>query len=268
MFQGLFISLQAGMQPQMDVLGALFLNLQVRRNSILDDSVAGLAHLQRNLRNHLIVTFIGEPGRDGGGLKNEYFQLVVKEIFNPNRDMFVPRNESRFHWFNQFSFEQPQMFFVIGMILGLAIYNSTLLELKFPLIVYQKLLAQEKYEFEGIDELAQVEPDFHRSFSYILKTSEPLESMELTFQAESEHFGEIMKIPLVAGGDRIRVSQKNKHEYVRLYTKWLLNGSIEKQFSAFRKGFYKVAESSLLAKLFLPEELEEVICGSPLLDFK
>lgn len=69
-------------------------------------------------------------------------------------------------------------------------------------------------------------------------------------------------------GHRIRLCQQNKHEYVRLFTKWLLNDSVEKQFTAFRKGFYRVVQSNLLQKMFLPEELEEVICGSPVLDFK
>lgn len=127
MFMGLFSNIQMGRPAQLDVMGAMFLSLKVRRNFILDDSVQQLAHIQHNLRNPLLITFIGEPGKDGGGLKNEYFQLVTKEIFNPNRDMFVRRNDNRYHWFNEFSFEEPQMFYVIGMMLGLAIYNTTLL---------------------------------------------------------------------------------------------------------------------------------------------
>ena len=41
-------------------------------------------------------------------------------------------------------------------------------------------------------------------------------------------------------GNLIKVTQSNKHEYVRLYTDWLINKSIDKQFRAFKKGFYKV----------------------------
>ena len=160
------------------------------------------------------------------------------------------------------------MFYVIGMILGLAIYNTTLLELKFPLIVYQKLLAPENYHFEQLEELKQVEPDFYKSFSYILQTNEPLESMELTFEADCEHYGERSRKPLVPNGNRIGLCQQNKYDYVKLYTKWLLNGSVEKQFLAFRRGFYRVVQSKLIEKMFLPEELEEVICGSPVLDFR
>jgi ubiquitin-protein ligase E3 A len=65
----------------------------------------------------------------------------------------------------------------------------------------------------------------------------------------------------------VPVTQQNKHDYVKLYTKWLLNGSIDKQFKAFRDGFCRVVRSSMI-HIFLPEELEQVICGSPVLDFK
>ena len=54
----------------MDIIGAMFFSLEVRRNFILDDSVDFLANTKCNLRNPLKVTFIGEPGKDGGGLKN------------------------------------------------------------------------------------------------------------------------------------------------------------------------------------------------------
>jgi hypothetical protein len=48
------------------------------------------------------------------------------------------------------------MFEIVGMILGLAIYNTTLLDLRFPQIMYKKLLAPENYEFESIVDLAEI----------------------------------------------------------------------------------------------------------------
>lgn len=62
------------------------------------------------------------------------------------------------------------MFELVGMILGLAIYNTTLLDLKFPQVMYQKLLAPPNYEFESINELAEIEPDFYKSFKFIMET--------------------------------------------------------------------------------------------------
>ena len=51
-------------------------------------------------------------------------------------------------------------------------------------------------------------------------------------------------------------------EYVQLYSDWLLNKSIAKQFDAFKKGFDIVMGESILADLFTAKELELLICGS------
>jgi ubiquitin-protein ligase E3 A len=37
------------------------------------------------------VKFIGEEGVDEGGLQKEFFQLLVRECFNPEFGMFVYR---------------------------------------------------------------------------------------------------------------------------------------------------------------------------------
>lgn len=51
-------------------------------------------------------------------------------------------------------------------------------------------------------------------------------------------------------GNIIAVSQANKHEYVQLYADWLINKSIEKEFTAFKRGFDKVVTSTVI-KVFL-----------------
>ena len=70
--------------------------------------------------------------------------------------------------------------------------------------------------------------------------------MELTFEAETEVFGEKVRHPLKPNGQHIRLSQSNKQEYVKLYSEWLVNGSIDKQFKAFRRGFYRVVTGNII----------------------
>ncbi len=43
--------------------------LRVDRNNILDDSLDQLSKTQSSLKNPLKITFNGEPGDDGGGVK-------------------------------------------------------------------------------------------------------------------------------------------------------------------------------------------------------
>jgi len=51
-------------------------------------------------------------------------------------------------------------------------------------------------------------------------------------------------------------------EFVELYADFLLNKSVEKQFSAFRRGFQMVTNESPLQTLFHPSEIELLVCGS------
>lgn len=51
-------------------------------------------------------------------------------------------------------------------------------------------------------------------------------------------------------------------EFVDMYTDYLLNSSVEKQFRAFRRGFQMVTDESPLHLLFRPEEIEQLVCGS------
>lgn len=45
-------------------------------------------------------------------------------------------------WFNPTSFESDAQFTLIGVVLGLAIYNNVILDVRFPMVVYRKLLGR------------------------------------------------------------------------------------------------------------------------------
>ena len=119
--------------------GLIYLYIEVNRNDILNDSMEKLNKV-KNLQAPLRISFVGEEGSDEGGVKNEYFQLITKSIFNPYLDMFLPKHNGRVYWFNGFSYEPPIRFEFVGMLLGLAIYNSVHLQIPFPNVLYKKLL--------------------------------------------------------------------------------------------------------------------------------
>jgi hypothetical protein len=64
--------------------------------------------------------------------------------------MFIPKNKGIYHWFNGFSYEMPLRFEFVGMLLGLALYNSVHLDIHFPEIVYKKLLNKKYEEDHGL----------------------------------------------------------------------------------------------------------------------
>ena len=47
----------------------------------------------------LQVVFEGEEGMDDGGIKKEYFMLLIKELLNPMFGMFYEDEESHLIWF-------------------------------------------------------------------------------------------------------------------------------------------------------------------------
>jgi ubiquitin-protein ligase E3 A len=54
--------------------------------------------------------------------------------------MFTYNDESRTYWFNGNTFEPNIKFELMGILTGIAIYNSVILDLHMPIAVYKKLL--------------------------------------------------------------------------------------------------------------------------------
>lgn len=73
----------------------MHLAITVRRDNILEDALNKLNNQGKNLKKPLKVAFAGEAGVDAGGLRKEFFQLLTKELFNPNYTMFVTKNVGR-----------------------------------------------------------------------------------------------------------------------------------------------------------------------------
>ncbi|XP_050296568.1 ubiquitin-protein ligase E3A isoform X2 [Anthonomus grandis grandis] len=247
-----------------------YLRLKVRRENIIDDALVELEMIAmenpNDLKKQLVVEFEGEQGIDEGGVSKEFFQLVIEEIFNPDYAMFTVQSETQMMWFNPTSFESTAQFNLIGIVLGLAIYNNIILAVNFPMVLYRKLMGR-KGSFE---DLLDWNPVLYNSLKQLLEYTEPdLEEVFLqTFRISyKDVFGSVINYDLKEKGDKIPVTQENKYEFVDLYADFLLNKSVEKQFKAFYKGFQMVVDESPLDQLFRPEEIELLICGSKNFDF-
>ena len=56
--------------------------------------------------------------------------------------MFTYMEETKTFWFNPSSYENERQFMLIGIVLGLAIYNNVILDVHFPMVVYRKLMGK------------------------------------------------------------------------------------------------------------------------------
>ncbi|KAJ1670823.1 putative E3 ubiquitin-protein ligase [Coemansia sp. RSA 25] len=126
------------------------LKLLIRRRCLVEDSLHQLATHEQDLKKRLKIEFAGEEGVDAGGLAKEWFMLLVRELMNPMYGMFVRESSNQeedagaawsgAYWFNPASLESSNQYFLVGIVVGLALYNSTILDLHLPLPVFKKLL--------------------------------------------------------------------------------------------------------------------------------
>uniref|UniRef100_A0A673K4Y3 HECT-type E3 ubiquitin transferase n=1 Tax=Sinocyclocheilus rhinocerous TaxID=307959 RepID=A0A673K4Y3_9TELE len=257
-------------------MSLLFLNIKVRRLQLVSDSLDELSRKRADLKKKLKVTFVGEAGLDMGGLTKEWFLLLIRQIFHTDYGMFTYVKESQCHWFSSWKCDNYSEFRLVGALMGLAVYNSITLDIRFPPCVYKKLLTPPIVPCDldtpvsmatlTLDDLQQIMPDLAHGLGELLSYEGNVEEdFYTTFQVFQEELGVIKSYNLKPGGEKIPVTNLNRKEYIQLYIDFLLNKSIYRQFAAFYHGFHSVCASNALM-LLRPEEVEILVCGSPNLD--
>ena len=237
-----------------------FVMLNVSRENIVADTLMELSHYDSSdLKKPLRVKFHGEEAEDAGGVKKEFFMLLLKEILDPKYGMFKQYEESRIIWFSEDSLEDENMYFLIGILCGLVIYNFIIIDLPFPLALYKKLL----HEPVGLNDIKEMSPLLAKSMQNILDyEDEDFEEIFcLHFEVVREVFGEKRIFELIPGGSKVPVTLNNKKQFVDLYVDYILNKSVEPHFDKFHKGFHKVCGGRVL-ELFHSHELMAVVVGN------
>ncbi len=249
---------------QIITMDDLFFTLSIHRTNLIEDTLNGISNLpQKKLRSPLKVSFIDEQAIDQGGVKKEFFMLLLRQIFDPSYGMFTYSEHSRLFWFNIFSFEPLKKFELIGIIFGLAIYNSIILDVKFPSVIYKKLIGVKP----ELKDLKQIDEELYKSMKFLIETDDQNleENLDMNFTTTVNKFGEQVTINLIEGGDKIMINYKNKEEYVKIFLDWYFNKSIDSFYKSFEKGFFHVFDEGL-SRMLSPEELEMIICGKEILD--
>ncbi|CEJ80499.1 hypothetical protein VHEMI00679 [[Torrubiella] hemipterigena] len=255
-----------------------YLLLDVRRDCLVEDSLGAVSQVlgsgSDDLKKGLRITFVGEDGIDGGGLRKEWFLLLVREVFHPDHGLFLYDEDSKYCYFNPNTFETSDQFFLVGVVVGLAIYNSTILDVPLPPFTFRKLLTSAPL-YSGVqlsqaarnmkytlEHLAEYQPRVARGLQQLLDYNGDVESVfSLDFVIETDKYGYKIPIPLCAGGDKKPVTNSNRREYVDLYVRYVLETSVHRQYEAFKRGFYTVCGGNAFS-LFRPEEIELLVRGS------
>ena len=172
------------------------LQLNVRRSRVFEDS---FQYLQRKTGDQikygkLNVRFYDEEGVDAGGVTREWFQILARQMFDPNNALFQPCAADKLTYQpNKNSWVNPEhlsFFKFVGRVIGKAIYDGRLLDAYFARSLYRQLLGK-PVDYRDVE---WVDPEYYKSLCWILENDPTL--LDLTFSVEADevrtvrHFGD------------------------------------------------------------------------------
>uniref|UniRef100_A0A4W4FTQ7 HECT domain-containing protein n=1 Tax=Electrophorus electricus TaxID=8005 RepID=A0A4W4FTQ7_ELEEL len=243
-----------------------YLVLHVRRDHLVSDALRELTiYNDVDLKKPLKVIFDGEEAVDAGGVTKEFFLLLLKELMDPVYGMFTQYPESNLLWFSDKCFVEHNWFHLIGILCGLAIYNSTVVDLHFPLVLYKKLLDV----CPSLEDLKELSPTEGRSLQQLLdyEGDDVEDAFCLTFAITREYYGMTEVKELIPAGESITVIKSNREEFVQAYLRYIFSDSVRELYSAFSGGFLKVCGGRVLS-LFQPSELMAMVVGNSSYDWE
>ncbi|KAI9820754.1 MAG: hypothetical protein M1827_005124 [Pycnora praestabilis] len=242
------------------------LQLQVRRDQVFLDSFKSLYFKTGDEMKYgkLSIRFHGEEGVDAGGVTREWFQVLSRQMFNPDYALFTPVASDRttFHpnRLSSINLEHFMFFKFIGRIIGKALYEGRVLDCHFSRAVYKRILGKQV----SIKDMETLDLDYYKSLVWMLG-NDITDIITETFSVETEAFGETQTIDLIENGRNVPVTDENKHEYVRLVVEYRLTGSVQEQLDHFLRGFHDIVPAELIS-IFNEQELELLISGLPDID--
>ncbi|KAF4581941.1 TOM1 protein [Ophiocordyceps camponoti-floridani] len=242
------------------------LQLAVRRDHVFHDSFKSLYFKSGDEMKFgkLNIRFHGEEGVDAGGVTREWFQVLARQMFDPNYALFIPVSSDRttFHpnKLSGINDEHLMFFKFIGRVIGKALYEGRLLDCFFSRAVYKRILGKSV----SVKDMESFDPDYYKSLCWMLD-NEITDIITETFSVENDEFGVTTVVDLVPNGREISVSEENKHDYVRLVVEHKLLASVKDQMEHFLKGFHEIIPAKLIS-IFNEQELELLISGLPDID--
>ena len=162
------------------------LQLNVRRARVFEDS---FQYLQRKTGDQikfgkLSVRFYDEEGVDAGGVTREWFQILARQMFDPNNALFQPCAADKLTYQpNKNSWVNPEhlsFFKFVGRVIGKAIYDGRLLDAYFAKSLYRQILGK-PVDYRDVE---WVDPEYFNSLCWILENDPTV--LELTFSVEAD----------------------------------------------------------------------------------
>jgi ubiquitin-protein ligase E3 A len=249
------------------VMPEFFLQIHVRRSHIIEDSIIAIEHARpEDFLKKLLVVFEGEEAVDAGGPSREFLYLLTDKLMSLDYGMFRVV-ENKYMWFASGSFEEVHSFLLVGAIIGLAVYNSVVLPIRFPLCLYKKILNPQKpLTLTDLAEIDSMAAHSLREIELMGLRGEDISELSLNFTITLEQFGRHVTYDLCEGGSGVDVTNENYEYYIDLYIDFVLVRSVEVYFDGFLTGF-RLSIQAPAYGLLDPSELDILVSGEDQLDW-
>ncbi|CAB9510013.1 Probable E3 ubiquitin-protein ligase hulA (Partial), partial [Seminavis robusta] len=246
--------------------------VQIMRGRVLEDGLATLNKLGRNLRQRINVQYLNEAGAresgvDAGGLFKEFWTDLCAIAFNPNYALFrVTEDEQNCLYPNPLSGSAHGaethivLFEFLGRILGKALYEGITISPQFSHFFLSFLRGDYNY-LHMLPDLGSVDKQLYTNLMFLKTYDGDAEDLCLTFSVAVDEFGGNKQIPLIPNGGNKEVTNSNKQHYIGLVAKYYVVDRVKEQSEAFTRGLWDVIDKSWL-RLFNEPELQVLISGA------
>lgn len=179
-----------------------YLLIEVNRSTILTDALNQVFRRElRELQRPLKVRFAnGEEGVDHGGVQQEFFIIALREALRAEYGMWSTDESTRMAWFNLCTVEPVHKYELIGLLVGLAVYNGVTLPVAFPKIMYMKLLGETP---QDIKDIRDGWPGLAKGLRELLEwKGEVADVFMRTYEYSYEAFGRVKHVNMLKAAER------------------------------------------------------------------
>lgn len=253
-----------------------YLLLEIRREHFVADTLSQMSRKWSDLKKPLKVKFIegGEEGMDQGGVQKEFFGVLFEKLVSPDVGLFVQDESTRLCWIRPVMDHDIRLYEMVGVMMGLSIYNGVIMNLQFPKILWKILVMPnealidvmaERQQLFTLEDLEEGWPDLGSGLLQLLNWQDgDVEDIFCRdYEISMDIFGQgIVTRSLMPNKDDpvVPVTNENREQYVKDYCTYFMYTVQKEQLLALRRGMWSVIGSRAL-NLCTAEELEMVACG-------
>lgn len=199
-----------------------------------------------------------ESGIDTGGILKEFLYEAAKNMLNPEYGLFIemkdreldPNPESK----AVLGVEHLLTYYVVGVIVGRAIYEEILLDSVFSKIMLRRMLNKPNF----FNHLSLFDADLYQQLLKVKYHTGNIEEFGLSFSTNVS--GSDKEVELMRGGSQVPVTNENKIRYIYYLTHYYLNARTREQTKAFLTGMSEIIPLPIL-QIFTTKELQTMISG-------